>query len=137
MTHENFIKARLVMFAWAEAGHMGGKDNPLAVCHVIANRVEAGWKNGDWLQVLADAPRVAAAIPPIGLPQDPRTAGFRSLLFGVDDIYHRRAEDSLTQGALYYAQLHNGNRRWFQTNILDRPDLHPRVAKVGEVDFFK
>lgn len=136
MTAEQFIKAHLAAFAHREAAHHGGMDNMLAVAFVIRNRRLAGWFGGDWMELLKNSEQCAAAIYPKSAP-DLREINFRMVLQQVDDIYSGLAQDRMTEGALYYAELNKVERDWFSKNILQDSQRHPRVATVGNVSFFK
>lgn len=141
MTYESYVKGKLVDFVSAEAYHHGGADTMLAVAQVLANRVAAGWQGGDWLRVIATAPEYRGSVYDTALRPDPRDGGFRDLLRRIDDVYYGTADDSNVnneqgQKALYYAELHNINREWFQENILSDLESHPRLAIVGHMTFF-
>jgi len=140
MTYENYIKAQLVRFSVDEAYHEGSVEPVLAVAQVIKNRVDAGWWGGDWLKVIETAYEYVGTLrsSPSFHPRDPT---FRRVLQSIDDIYYGIADDSNVnndqqQKSLYYAELHNINRPWFQKNILGDLDNHPMIAKVGQLNFF-
>jgi hypothetical protein len=141
LTFENYIKARLVDYAVAEAYHHGGIEGMLAVAQVIANRVKAGW--GDWKQVIDAAPNyVGTIVPPPKF--EPRDITFRRMLSMVDDIYQGTSDDTNVSieddrgklVALYYAELYNIDRSWFRDNITAHLDMHPRLSTVGPLTFF-
>jgi hypothetical protein len=71
---------------------------------------------------------------------DEREGSFRELLRKVDDIYHGIADDTNVNleehKSLYYAELNNITNPWFQENILNDLDEHPRIATVGQLTFF-
>jgi hypothetical protein len=71
---------------------------------------------------------------------DPRDVLFRKILLGIDDVYYGIADDGDVnndeQKSLYYAELHNVNRQWFRDIVLSDLESHPRIAKVGQFDFF-
>jgi hypothetical protein len=137
MTYENYIKAQLVRFCVDEAYHEGSSIVVLAIAQVLKNRVDAGW--GDWMQVIEAAPTYVGTVrdKPKVNPQD---VLFRKILIGVDDIYYGIADDGDVNNdeykSLYYAELHNVNRAWFMDNVLSDLESHPRIAKVGQLDFF-
>lgn len=138
MTYENYIKAQLVRFAVDEAYHEGAASVVLAVAQVLKNRVDAGW--GDWLEVIESAPNYVGTIRSVLPKFDPRDVLFRKILLSIDDIYYGIADDGDVnfgeQKSLYYAELHSINREWFMDNILSDLENHPRIAKVGQLDFF-
>jgi hypothetical protein len=144
MTFENFIKGKLAAFAAEEGMRYGGTDCALAVAQVIANRVEQGWQGGDWIKVIEDAPKYRGTLHSDPYVPDLRSVVFRQILNGVEDIYHRTADDSNVNlhddrgkiVALYYCELHNVNLPWFREHILEQLESHPRIAKVGELTMF-
>jgi hypothetical protein len=139
MTFESYIKARLLNYVFLEAFASGGTEPMLAVAQVLKNRVDAGWNGGDWLRVLDDAPQKRGTEPPFG-HIDPHDPNFRALMSRIDDVYYGTADDSNVNNgsgkAMYYAELHNLNRPWFQDHILDDLESHPRLASVGQLTFF-
>lgn len=140
MTYENYIKARLVTLAVDSAYHMGGSAPMLAVAQVIANRVKAGWCGGDWLKVIESAADFAGnETEPQAI--DPHNGSFRDFLRRVDDIYFGTAEDDNVNTptgeiSLYYTEMGRPTREWFERTILKEQDAHPRIAKVGLMNFF-
>lgn len=141
MTFENYIKSRLIDLTIEDGFSSGGVEVMLAVAQVIANRVKAGWHGGDWLKVIATAGEYRGTLPtPNYTKVDPRNGNFRELMRQIDDVYYGTADDSAVntrQGkSLYYAELHNINRPWFQEQILSDQTSHPRIAKVGQLTFF-
>ena len=140
MTHENFIKARLVMLAADTAYHMGGVEPMLAVAQVIANRVKAGWCGSDWMKVL-DCAADYAGCEFTEQRVDPRNGSFRELERRIDDVYYGTAEDdnvnTPTGGvSLYYAEMGRPNTEWFERNVLADREAHPRLATVGLLTFY-
>lgn len=139
MTYESYIKARLVDFVVAEAYNSGGVETMLAVAQVLANRVTAGWQGGDWLRVIHTAPDYRGTVQP-ETAVDPKDGNFRELMRRVDDVYHGTADEANVNNesgkSLYYAELHNINREWFNEHILGDLESHPRLASVGQLTFF-
>jgi len=142
VTYENYIKAKIVDYAVAEAWHHGGIEGMQAVAQVLANRVQAGW--GEWDAVLKTAPNYVGTIlqPPDFSPRD---INFRRMLGAIDDVYNGVSPDDSGVNieddrgklpALYYAEIHNINRQWFIDNITSKIDRHPRIATVGPLTFF-
>lgn len=141
MTYENYIKARLVDLMVREAYVYGSVDAMGAVGQVIANRVNAGW--GDWKAVIDSAPNYTGTMTaPVKV--DSKDMTFRRVLAMVDDIYHGTADDSavnFTDGrgpmvSLYYANLAELNRPWFQIHVLNDLATHSRLASVAQLTFF-
>lgn len=140
MTYENYIKGQLVRFAVDEAYHEGSFIAVLAIAQVLKNRVDAGWHGGDWKKVIETAPEYVGTVYENRAAVDPRDSLFRQILLGVDDVYYGTADDGNVNNdeykSLYYAVLHNVNRQWFRDHITSDLDSHPRIAKVGQFDFF-
>jgi hypothetical protein len=106
----------------------------LAVCHVLRNRVFAGW--GDWLDVISTAGSKRATLP-TGKGADLRHADVRTLLNRVEEIYTRSDTGDLTGGALFYVETGQPILEWFEQAVLGRQEEHPRTAHIGPVWFFK
>lgn len=141
MTFESYVKSRLMDFVIEEAYSSGGVETMLAVAQVLANRVKAGWQGGDWLRVIDTAEQYRGTVQTKAyVPIDPRDGNFRELMRRVDEVYHGTADDANVNNesgkSLYYAELHNINREWFQEHILDDLESHPRLATVGQLTFF-
>ena len=141
MTFESYIKSRLMDLVIDEAYTNGGVEPMIAVAQTIANRVKAGWQGGDWLRVIDSAPEYRGTIPSkLFTRVDPKEGSFRELMRRIDDVYYGVADDSNINSErgkpLYYAEVHNINREWFTTHILEDLDTHPRLAKVGQLTFF-
>jgi hypothetical protein len=141
MTFESYVKSRLMDFVIEEAYANGGVEPMLAVAQVVSNRVKAGWQGGDWLRVIDTAPEYRGTVPSRNFVRiDPRDGNFRELMRQIDDVYYGIADDSNVnthQGkSLYYAELHNIHRQWFNEAILNDHESHPRLAKVGQITFF-
>lgn len=135
MTAETYIKAHLAALAHREAGHCGGVNNMLAVAFVVRNRQRAGWRGGNWMELIASHDEYSAWLHPATTP-DLRELNFRILLQQIDDVFSGLAGDKMTEGALYYCELNRVERAWFKENVLHDATSHPRVAQVGNVSFF-
>ncbi len=140
MTYENYIKGQLVRFCVNEAYHEGSASTVLAIAQVLKNRVDAGWHGGEWLKVIESAPEYVGTVQKCNPTIDPRDVLFRKILLGIDDIYYGIADDGDVNNddykSLYYAELHNVTRAWFKENVLNDLESHPRIARVGQFDFF-
>src|SRR5258707_11113026 len=69
---------------------------------------------------------------------DPREPNFQRILQLVDGVYDNSMADSLTSGALYYADLNSkayNHGGWFDRNIVNSA-AHPRVAQIGTTTYF-
>jgi hypothetical protein len=134
MTLDQYTRAQMARFAIEEGLGYGGIQNMLCVLHVLRNRVMAGW--GDWTEVVERAPEKRAHVY---IPSTPnlRTSNIRAFLMRVDDIYTRADVTDMTGGALFYFDSNQEPLKWFRTEVIERPDDHPRVASCGSVWFYK
>jgi hypothetical protein len=134
---DTFIKGKLADFCLREGIVSGGSDKMLAVAHVLRNRVDAGWYGGDWLLVLqaAELSRYTP-FPETCRVMTLREAHAKVFLPQVDDVYHGSAEDE-TNGALYYADLHDVTSEYFKETIAQDRKNHPLVATIGLTSFFR
>lgn len=135
MNADKFITARLAAFSILEAGPGASVNAMNAIAFVMRNRVQKGWQGGDWMKVL-DAAGESRGTEPARMTINLRDAAVKTFLPVVDDIYDGTAEDDLTDGALFYAELHRGVSPDFIRNIVRRPDDHPRMATVDLMAFF-
>ena len=137
MTLETYIRAQMVRFAIEEAQQYGGVNNMVAICHVLRNRVFAGW--GDWLSVVARAHEMRSNPPAVNgaAKLDLRTQDVSLLLNRIEEIYTRADTSDLTGGALFYVDANRPVLDWFQKEVLGRSEEHPRTAHIGPVWFFK
>lgn len=133
---EDFIKAKLVEMGWRfgqsyTGGHLAGQ----MVMHAIANRVRSGW--GSWLEVIARLPNFMAEneLPPLHYPSVWEPI-FVKLLHAVDGVFDNSTPD-LAKGALYWGALNKIERPWFKEKILGYPEVHPRVADMNNLSFWK
>jgi hypothetical protein len=142
LKHDDFVKGQLVAMGWRFGQVYGG--GPLAgqmVMSSLANRVRAGW--GSWLDVLERVPQTMAEseLPPLKFPSvwEP---SFVKLLHAVDSIYEYSLSD-MTHGGLFWCDLNNIGRPWFQEKIiapiqeLTGLRQHPAVANMNSLTFFR
>jgi len=66
-----------------------------------------------------------------------RTGNVRAFLARIDDVYTRVDVTDLTGGALFYVDPGRRIEDWFQNEVIERPDDHPRSAHIGPVWFYK
>ena len=141
MTPENFVKAQVAAFVYAEAAHLGGYDAMLAVACVLQNRVKRGWFGGEWLKVIANASDTTALEGGPLRKVETFTPEFRRLLQEIDDIFLGTFADTFTAGGLYYMDFcytEHGQtvRPWFQEKILRDQENHHRIAQVSMLQIF-
>lgn len=155
MDNRAFVSGQISLFAWHEGKRLapGSRNAMLGIAHVIGNRVEGGWYNGDWLKILEEAPVHSASnrdeMQDSSLP-DIWDKDFRWLHDRVEQIYDRTLTDTITRSAgtlevggkeqprpgFYYANLNNMTREWFVKTIAKDPDNHPRTAECMPLVFF-
>ena len=136
LRQNDFIKSQVVLEAWRQASHYGGHRSMLMIACAIGNRVRSGW--GSWLEVLAGLESTSAGDTPglhrYGMPPL-NDANFLRILQEIDDVYDNRGQD-LANGGLYWGDMANITRPWFQQEILDHPEEHPRLANCGTLTFW-
>lgn len=147
MNASQFLQGQLALFAWRD-GFSEGLNGMLAVAHTIRRRVDAGWWGGDWTQVLSHHRDYSAYLEPYSdTVPDPRIWSVQCLLQEIPGIFDGSKKDDITvpkesvlarpaAGALYYARLDRITSEHFLNNISRKPELHPRVAQVGQTFFF-
>jgi hypothetical protein len=106
---------------------------------VVRNRVQAGWENGQWLQLITkhdlyhfpvdNSPRVMK----LGDPHNDQI--FRRCLATAESIYSNRERD-ITEGALWYCRLNECSDE-FKEKIVRQMPNHPMVATIGRNSCFK
>jgi hypothetical protein len=136
MNADTYIKGQIAAYCIREGFDQGGVDNMLAIAFVLRNRVAAGWFGGDWMAVLETADNCRGTEKSLARGLNLREGSIKQFLQQVDDIYSGAAADELTEGALFYAELHHITRPEFVEDIVRNPESHPRVATVGLVAFF-
>lgn len=132
---ETYTRAQMARFAIEEGSRHGGVNNMLAICHVLRNRVFAGW--GDWVDVCSRAAERRATIYPDSTPPNLKTNSVRILLSRVDEIYAKTDLADLSGGALFYMDQNYPVEDWFMKEVIGFPDEHKRTAHIGPVWFFK
>jgi hypothetical protein len=143
LIQSDFVKSLLALLAWREerSNHVNGM---LGVCFVVRNRVKAGWNGGDYLKNIT-AHNQFSSISVIGdggtvaypVSNDPE---FMQILQLVDLVYDDTRPDTITNGALYYADMNSpgyNHGGWFDRNIVQNPTAHPRCAQIGSTTYFK
>ena len=143
MDINNYVLSLAALTAWREEAS-NGLNGCLGVLFVIRNRAKANWELGDWFRIIT-AKNQFDSIIRIGDPgtvryPDPEDLIFSKLVTYLDGIYSGQIEDTLTQGALWYADIGSpGFTRggWFDRNILQKSDEHPRIAVIGTTTYFK
>lgn len=108
----------------------------LMVAHCIANRFRAGW--GEWLFVIDRIPVFSArgVNDQHGGQPDLSDPNFVKLLQEIDGIYDGSRED-MTRGSLYWADLGEIQREWFQREIVGNPQDHPRTVNCASLQCWK
>lgn len=120
MILDDYIKAKLVDFAWSRAEYNNG-----SVCVMYVLRKRANEENGNWMRAMHD---VEEAPRKRDLP-DPRDPKFQELLGYVDGIYSGETIDKWTAEARFWWD--GSGDPWFSL-----PDKE-RVGQVGNLIFWK
>lgn len=143
MTLTEIQRAGLTLFAAATVGPQGSLDQMKAVCHIMRNRVVAGWEDGNWLAVLGNVNVSMAAYEKSDLLIAMRLKErmLQQLAQAVDDIYFGQADDDVArvcaaQGKergpiLYWAFIDRAQVPWFTQTIVRRPQDHMQRGQVG------
>jgi hypothetical protein len=139
MIGTDFEKAIVALAAWREM-RGEGVNAMLSVVFVFRTRAKLGWYHGTIYNNVVARNQVSS-MTVVGDQNtdeypDIRDPNFQTLLFKIEDIYND-CPDNLTNGACFYANLSIATSPWFQTNIVDDPVNHPRVAQLGRTTFFK
>lgn len=134
MTLDQLQRAQLLLFAHQEAACTGSLDAMKAVCYVIRNRVRAGWHDGNWIDVMENAHKVAGNQLDPRMHIDPYSRILQMLMQNVDDIYYSSASDAVEAAvdkSLYYQFADRPMRAWFAENIIRHPEAHARRTHIG------
>ena len=161
----DFVISQLALLGWREGKRLapGNRDAALGICHVIHNRMLAGWHGGDWLQIIDSFPMHAAnnldeldfrSLPAVDDPD------FRALVPQVERVYSGALRDTVTslpsvqfalpradalgrrpmapppQSALFWADLNKITRPWFQEHIVGQREQHPILSHSLPITFF-
>ena len=131
----SYDMALLVIVSWREA-RGDGREAMRAVAHVIANRVKAN--KSSWVVEICK-PNQFSSMTICGDGQTivwPSEKDAISVYAMLHNVYDGTDPDN-TNGAIFYANLETATSGWFFENIVQRPDLHPKVALIGKQTFFK
>ena len=141
MTLTDLQRAALVLFAAREVGPDGSLDQMRAVCHLIGNRVRAGWGDANWLTVIENASSVAGNQSRYADPLDVMDRKLQTLCREIDDIFYGEGADEMGQlcaaidkdhpPLLYWTFIDRPMRPWFEENIVRQPESHRQRAQVG------
>jgi len=142
MEIDSYVKALAALTAWREE-NSNGVNGMMGVLFVIRNRAKANWHFGDW-EAIITAQNQFDSMTRVGDGQtvhypDPRDSNFNKILNYIDGIYDGSTADTLTQGALYYADLTSpgfNKTGWFAKTILANPNRFPCVAKIGSTSYY-
>lgn len=139
MTLNDLQRAAVVLFAARETGPEGSLDQMRAVCHVIRNRVQAGWHE-DYLEATQAVTWTAnASAAPDGLALNDRR--LRTLATEIDDIFYGQSGDEIARMCgrldkehgplLYWWFIDRPITKWFEQNIVRKAEEHRQRAQVG------
>lgn len=131
-----FAVMLLALVIWREA-RGEGEDGMRAVAHVIRNRVEKWGKS--WNKIITGNAQFSSMTirgdtqtvkwPADGDPQFESASKIASAVYSGQD-------DDLTHGALYYANLETETSEWFKDEIVDKSEVHQKLAVIGRQTFF-
>jgi hypothetical protein len=156
MTVKDLIVTEVALFSWREGSRLIPGICPAAwrgIAHVLNNRLRAGWWEGDWLKVIAEAPKHSPNLTEEmdfrSLP-DHWSREFRAHYEACEQIYENRLLDDVTtsanaspkyitgsgsvQAGVYYCVLNRVTSPWFQDKILSHTNDHPRTAEISGGD---
>ena len=140
MNLATFERAQVAAFAYQQARHTGSLDCMKAICHVLRNRVRAGWGDGTWTTIINLHSEVEGNLQTGKTPIDPNDRLLHLLVRDIDDIYLGMGQDEtkiVVQDALYFQFIDQPVRVWFVDHIVQDQENHPRVAHVGPLALFK
>ena len=131
----DFVNAQLVLAGWRHGNVYGSELASKMIMHCINNRCRVGW--GNMLDIIQRIPNFSATLkqPEQTYPSIWEPA-FVRLLHAVEGIVSGSDID-LSCGALYWADLREIDNPWFIENIMNRPDIHGRLADMNTLVFFK
>jgi len=142
MDGESYIKSLACILAEREE-RSNGINGMLAVLFLVRRRADQ-WYAGDWVKTITAHNQFSSMVikgdPETVWYPDSREPNFQKILQYVDGIYDGSTLDNLTNGALYYSDLNSPAFQkggWFDVNIVQKPDEHPRTAQVGTTTYFK
>jgi hypothetical protein len=140
MTLNDLQRAAVVLFAAREVGTHGGLEQMKAVCHVLRNRVQAGWAE-NYLAVLEQAAGAPANEPGGEGRLDVNSRSLGELARAIDDIFYGCAGDDIAHicgrqdkehgPLLYWAFVDRPVTGWFKENIAGKPKEHFQRGIVG------
>jgi hypothetical protein len=159
MNLQDIAVVHLTFFAWREGERLapGSLDAKKAIAHVVRNRVDAGWENGDWLKIIMNTDVSSSSlVEDVDWKSyiDLWSYDFKALYGHCEAVYSGLINDALTTGAdlrqvqimtrsyqaqkaFFYAALGDAKLRpWFLENIVRKPEEHPRTVTVGTITFF-
>jgi len=138
LSWQDWYKIALALTIWREASGEG-RTGMRAVGHVIRNRVNAKW--GDWDHVITAKWQFSSLTAPgdpmlVKWPDSPDPS-FETAMSLADQIYDGSDPD-ITDGAVLYCNpKHIDKDGWFDREVLQKPAEHPRVAVIGQHEFFR
>ena len=141
VTLNDLQRAALVLFAAREVGPGGSVEQMKAVCHVLRNRVMAGWNEGSYLAVIDDAGEAQANEGYALGHLDLNDRRLQRMARDVDEIYYGHADDEISRMCarqdkekgplLYWCFVDRPVRPWFRDNIARKMEEHRQRGIVG------
>jgi hypothetical protein len=140
MTLNDLQRAALVLFAARKAGPKGSLDQMRAICHVLKNRMQAGWAD-NYLALIANADTGDGNDLSGEGQLDLNDRRLQQIAKDVDDIYFGAADDEISRlcaradkdkgPLLYWVFVDRPIKPWFRENIIARPQEHFQRGIVG------
>jgi hypothetical protein len=141
MNYATFERAQLARWAYLKAVHTGSLACMKAICYVLRNRVQAGWGEGLWLNVIENHCMMEGNEESgMRQPLDPADRLLQILVRDIDDIYLGLSADDtelVVQDALYFQFIDRPPRQWFVEHIIRDPENHARIGQVGPIALFR
>jgi hypothetical protein len=142
MTPNDYVLTLASLTSWREE-RGNGLNGCLGVLFVIKNRAKANWELGDVYKILTAANQFDSMThkgdPNTVLYPNPDDPIFSKLVQYVDGVLDGSIQDTLTQGAVYYADISSpyfNQTGWFAKTILANPTRFPSVAKIGTTSYY-
>ena len=142
MTLNDLQRAAVALFAAREAGPEGSLDQMRAICHIIRNRVQAGWCEGYLDAVEMD---YTVNADPQGMKGvlSLKDRNLAQLAKEIDEIFYGQDESETARicgrqdkergPVLYWCFIDRPVTDWFKENIVRRPEEHRQRAQIGNM----
>ena len=136
---QDLEKALIALCAWRE---MRGDQYPgmSAIVHVLVNRQKKGWFRSHLAEDVEGRNQFSSMVikgdPNLVKYPEATEQPFLTLLKNLDVILTGQTVD-VVDGALYYGNLRYVTSGWFISEIVNKPQEHPRTTTIGGTVFFR